>query len=132
MISLDEICQLCPNNKFVLENLLLYLDTVSLIELIKTCSYFEKRKRLIYNIITPLVYDIIRFTYMDTFQQFHYKLSLKHFRSIKILTYLPFDNYTDYSTTMSNIINNNNFIRKRFKIEKEQKIIMNGKDYYYD
>lgn len=132
MISLDEICQLCPNNKFVLENLLLYLDTVSLIELIKTCSYFKKRKRLIYNIITPLVYDIIRFTYMDTFQQFHYKLSLKHFRSIKILTYLPFDNYTDYSTTMSNIINNNNFIRKRFKIEKEQKIIMNGKDYYYD
>jgi hypothetical protein len=123
MIGLEEIYQICPNNKFLLDNFLMYLEPLELIKMIYTCKYFETKKTLIYNIITPLVYDIMRQSHIDAYSYFHYKVSLKLFNAC-CMPYLPFQTYNEYSTVMSNIINNNAFIRKRFKIKHNQKVKM--------
>lgn len=124
MIGLEEIYQMFPGNKFLLDSFLIYLEPLELIKMIWTCKYFYQKKRLIYNIITPIVYDIMRqSSYIDAYSYFHYQMSLKMF-NIFVKSYLPFNNYHEYSKVMTNIINHNTIIRKRFKIKKNQTIIM--------
>lgn len=126
MIGLEEIYQMFPGNKFLLERFLLYLDPLELIKMVWTCKYFKQRKRLIYNIITPVVYDIMRqSSYIDAYSYYHYKMSLKTFNAF-ITMYLPFKTYDEYIKVMSNIINYNKIIRKRFKIKQNQKVMIQG------
>ena len=125
MIRLEEIYQICPNNKFLLDNFLMYLEPVELIKMIWTCKYFENKKRLIYNIVTPIIYDILRKSHRDDYSYFHYKVSIELFNSF-CRSYLPFKNYAEYSKVMTNIINHNTFLRKRFKLKNNQKIKMMG------